>query len=305
MSNKTGTMTSVGDTVVMNGAGELTAFVSIYGTFSAAQFTFDVSPDGTHWYPIPAYRTSTAAMVTSSGSVSANAAWLVPINGFRFRTTLTAISSGTVNVQMNSNMVPLAANLPPGSSISAITAGSSADIGATTDAAVQGDANGSMIGFLRGISVAQYGQFFTVSSTPTVSASAAYTSGDNVGGKNALAAVTLVSGGSAKLQSITVTDTANQKAAMTILLFDSNPAAGVFTDNAATQLSTDLTKIVASIPLAGADFVTIDSKAVATLNGLNRAIKSAAQSFYYALNTTGTPTYAAVTDLKLVFGFER
>src|SRR5260370_1433252 len=140
--------------------------------------------------------------------------------------------------------------------------------------------------------------FITI--TPAVTASSAYTSGNNVGGLLTLTGAILQGGGAALLQSLTVTDKANQKAAMTLLLFDSNPGSGTYTDKVAMALATDLIKIAARVDIAAADYVTIDSKAIAQYSNLQRIVVAlaGANTPFGALVTTSPPTYARVSDLQ-------
>lgn len=138
--------------------------------------------------------------------------------------------------------------------------------------------------------------------TPAVSTSPAYTAGDAVGGKQTLASALRVASGTALLESISITDLGNQKAALEIIIFDSDPAAATITDNAAFAWSTDITKVLGHITVAAADYVTIAGEAVATLSGLNIVLKGAATTLYAAVVAVGTPTYTATTDLKFRYG---
>jgi hypothetical protein len=110
-------------------------------------------------------------------------------------------------------------------------------------------------------------------------------------------------GGRVVLDSLTVTDGANQKAALTVLFFESDPTAATITNNAAFALSTDLTKVVGKVNVLTTDYETIDSKAVACLRGLNLTLEaSGSATIYAACLTTGTPTYA-VSSLRFCYGF--
>lgn len=138
---------------------------------------------------------------------------------------------------------------------------------------------------------------------PTISASPDYTAGDAVGGKQTLTDSVRVSGGTAILESIIVLDRANQKAALEILIFDADPTSATITDNSAFVFSTDDLKVLARISVAASDYVTIDSKAVATLKGLGITLKAAAgTSLYAAVVTTGAPNYASTSDLQFIYG---
>lgn len=139
--------------------------------------------------------------------------------------------------------------------------------------------------------------------TPTVSTTPAYTAGDAIGGKITIANAVRVSGGVSILQSIHILDRANQKPAGTILIFNADPSAATITDNSAFVFSTDDLKVVASIPVAAFDYVTINSKAVATLRNIGAEVKVASgTTLYAAFVAANTPTFVATSDLQLIFG---
>ena len=153
--------------------------------------------------------------------------------------------------------------------------------------------------------IGQHNPAIVISKTPTVSASPDYSAGDAVGGLQTLTVATRVAGGKVKLQSVTVLDAANQKAAMTLLFFESEPTAATITDNAAFAWSTDNTKCIGKINVAAADYETIDSKAVATVRGLNLIMQSnGTANLYVAVVTTGTPNLASTSDLVFLYGFD-
>lgn len=138
----------------------------------------------------------------------------------------------------------------------------------------------------------------------TAVSTSAYTAGDAVGGKRTITGALRTSNGSGILESITILDRANQKAAMELFIFDSDPTAATITDNAAFVFSTDDLKVLAHVTIAATDYITINSKAIATIKGLGIALRGANSntSLYAALVTTGTPTYVATTDLQLIYG---
>lgn len=143
-----------------------------------------------------------------------------------------------------------------------------------------------------------------VTPTVTVSTTPAYSVGDSIGGKITLTGAVRISGGITLLQSIMITDRANQKPTGTIFIYNANPTAATLTDNAAMVNSTDDLKIVAQIQVASTDYVTVNSKAYATLRNLGAEIKVASGTTLYAsFATTSTPTFAATTDLQVAFGF--
>lgn len=148
------------------------------------------------------------------------------------------------------------------------------------------------------------GHTAAIAPTVTVSTSPAYSAGDCVGGKLTLSSVARVSGGSALLRALYLMDTSNQKAALELLIFNADPTASTFTDNAAISLhASDVAKIIRRISIAAADYVTIDSKAFVDLALSDRPLIPASGSdLYAALVTSGTPTYAATTALTLKLG---
>ena len=184
------------------------------------------------------------------------------------------------------------------------------NLGAVADAAVTNPASSASViaalkGILTGVNLNQNvgGYTSVIKDTTAVSTTPAYTAGDAVGGKRTITNALRTSGGSGILESVQILDRANQKAAMELFIFDSDPSAATITDNAAFVFSTDDLKVLAHVTIAATDYVTINSKAVATIKGLGVALKgNATSTLYAALVTTGTPTYAATTDLQLIYG---
>ena len=184
------------------------------------------------------------------------------------------------------------------------------NLGAVADAAVTNPASSASViaalkGILTGVNLNQNvgGYTSVIKDTTAVSTTPAYTAGDAVGGKRTITNALRTSGGSGILESVQILDRANQKAAMELFIFDSDPSAATITDNAAFVFSTDDLKVLAHVTIAATDYVSINSKAVATIKGLGVALKgNATSTLYAALVTTGTPTYAATTDLQLIYG---
>jgi len=146
------------------------------------------------------------------------------------------------------------------------------------------------------------GKTFSLAVTQTTNASA-YEAGDAVGGKITITNAMRVSGGTGMLQSIQVTDKGNQKAALEILILDADPTAATITDDTAFVYSTDISKQIARIPVAAADYVTINSIATASIGGIGKTLKaSGSTNLYAAVVTTGTPTYTSTSDIIVTFG---
>jgi len=138
----------------------------------------------------------------------------------------------------------------------------------------------------------------------TVTASSAYSAGNSIGGKITIANAVRVSGGVAILSSIQLLDRANQKPVGTIYIFDADPSAATLTDKTGFVFSTDDLKVVAQIPVYSSDWITTNSKALANLPGLARLVQAASgTTLYAAFVTTSTPTFAATTDVQIIFGF--
>lgn len=146
----------------------------------------------------------------------------------------------------------------------------------------------------------------TISVQPTVTVTAgAYSAGNCVGGLLTLTSAMRISGGSGAWAKLTMTDHANQKAPLDILLFKSSPA-GTFTDHSAfpTMSTADNALVSCRISVAASDWVTIGGSAYLTkLVGPLPCVASGSANLYAAINTSGTPTYAATTDLTATFSF--
>lgn len=144
-----------------------------------------------------------------------------------------------------------------------------------------------------------------ISVTPTID-TAAYSTGDAVGGKQTLTSAARVSGGAVTLESLIIVDKANQKQAMDILFFNADPTAATITNNATFAFSTDIAKWVGQIHIATTDWTTFDSKAI--VNKLNQKLTmqgNATANLYAAVVGTGTPTYLTAGDLIFYYGFQQ
>lgn len=146
--------------------------------------------------------------------------------------------------------------------------------------------------------------------TPTlVATTSQYGASDDIGGILPLLNCVLAPIGTGILESLVVTDASNQKAVLEVLVFDTLPAGGTYVDNGALALSVaDLSHLLAWVHVAAADYLTVGSYAVANVAGLNRVVQVAATNgttLWALVFTTGTPTYAAASDLKLRFGFQK
>lgn len=131
----------------------------------------------------------------------------------------------------------------------------------------------------------------------------AYSAGDLVGTKLTLSDVWQVAHKEPILTNITVQDLAEQNAALTVLIFDANPSATSFTDNAELDIAdADLPKVIAAIPIAATDYVGLKDSSVATVFNVAVCVPNNGDDLYACIVTSGTPTYGA-HDLSIAFGF--
>jgi hypothetical protein len=248
-----------------------------------------------------------------------------PLTDAQIRASALPVSGPLTDTQIRASALPVSAAslpLPSGASTEVTLAALSAKVTAVNTGAVVLAAGAAAIGSvsvtgsvtvtgpltdtqLRATAVPVSGnlggKMAVIKDTTVVSTSPTYTSGDAVGAKRTLANA-LTSIGTGVLESITVLDRANQKATLEIFIFDADPTNATITDNAAFVFSTDDLKVLARIEVGPSDYVTINSKAVATIKGIGVALKAAGTSLYVVVVTTDTPTYAATTDLQLIFG---
>jgi hypothetical protein len=145
------------------------------------------------------------------------------------------------------------------------------------------------------------GKTTVIKDTSAVTASSAYSGGNAVGGKRTLTGA-LTSVGTGILESIIVLDRANQKAALDIFIFDADPTAATLADKTAFVFSTDDLKVIAHVSVAASDYVTVNSKAIAHETSLGIALKASGTTLWAAVVTSGTPTFAATTDVQITFG---
>lgn len=136
---------------------------------------------------------------------------------------------------------------------------------------------------------------------------AAYASGDVLGDmcpiKVELVRSTSSGYGSGVIQSIITQDLSNQSGAYDIVVFDSNPTATTFTDNAALDIAdVDLPKVIDIISIAAADYKTFADSTVGVTTNLARPIQSiSGPSVWIALVSRDAKTYVA-DELSISIG---
>lgn len=144
-----------------------------------------------------------------------------------------------------------------------------------------------------------------ISPTITISASPDYSAGDSIGGKITLSNVARAGGKDVVIQNITIRDTANIKPTGTLLFFNSDPTAATISDNAAFVFSTDITKCIARIPVATADYVTINSVAIAYIDGKGRVLQpsdSLTDDLYMVFVADATLNFTDPSNLSISIG---
>lgn len=135
---------------------------------------------------------------------------------------------------------------------------------------------------------------------PLTIATSEYASGDVVGGLQTLSSVALARG--VILNKVLLVDADNESAAFTLWLFNAAPTA--IADGAAfAPTAADLQKVVAKVSIAAADYVSINSMAVAVISDINDVIPSNIGVLYAYLVIADTTTYSADDDLWLALDF--
>lgn len=145
------------------------------------------------------------------------------------------------------------------------------------------------------------GDVITVTYTLDTSA---YASGDLLADTQALSTTACdQNAGCVRIDSITIVDEDAQGVALYVLIHSASTSMG--TENSAPNISdANARNILAIIPVATTDYVTVSGTKVATLRSLGTIVKTAAgsQALYTSLlNGTGTPTFTA-TGVTAQFG---
>lgn len=140
----------------------------------------------------------------------------------------------------------------------------------------------------------------TVDVQLTVDHTNAYQAGDVVGGLLTLDVSS--PGGGGVIRRLMLIDAGNQGAVLTVYIFDQAPTA--ILDDAAFAsaiVAADLQKKIATVPIAAADYETINSLKIVTKDGddLNVDYYTASGNLWIYIVCTATPDYVAATDLYL------
>lgn len=141
---------------------------------------------------------------------------------------------------------------------------------------------------------------------PTITVdTAAYASLDCVGGIITMASFLANSGGSAKLNSLTLSEAGAQSPALTISLFRATPVGGTYTDNLALATdASDLEDLVAVIDVPATAWKAFGGKTMCTIGGLDMIVDCAATSMFMLIQAQSAYDAVATDDLEMVFGYE-
>lgn len=144
-------------------------------------------------------------------------------------------------------------------------------------------------------------------STSVSTSTAAYTSGDNIGGIITLTNVARYTGGSAQLTEMEIWDNENQKPSITIDFYSASPS-GTYTDNAAQVMAGDGGVWLGSINISSESYTTTGGIAryklpISVLTAYMYG--SASRNYYMTITTTSTPTYSNANGLIIKTGFKQ
>ena len=142
--------------------------------------------------------------------------------------------------------------------------------------------------------------------SPTVTAGA-YTADDCVGSDHELAGASRIAGACTLLQNFTIIDMAAQDAEMVVYIFDAEPAAGTYTNDAELDIhDTDMDKAVGCFSVLAGDYLAAKDNSIATVRNIGLLCRPASgTSLWAVIKTTGTPTFATANDVQFIYSFLR
>lgn len=143
--------------------------------------------------------------------------------------------------------------------------------------------------------------------TLTVDTGGAYSAGEVVCDTAEIAGVLTSRSGRAILQSLTVIDKSDQKAALSLIFLKSNVSLGTKNDTPNVSDSNAGSAVIGVVPVAAADYVDLGGVAAATVRNIGLILQPdhPDTGLYVSAITSGTPTYGAASDLSLKLGFLR
>lgn len=142
------------------------------------------------------------------------------------------------------------------------------------------------------------GTTILVSATPVMATAGAYISGDAVGTKFSFASALRITGGTGVLKSVKIADKAKQNATLDLILFRSDPTAGVTDNQPFDPADADILEIVAAVQVSSWYSFNDNSYGQAECS---IDVASDSQDLFGVLVSRGAPTYAA-GDLQVTIG---
>lgn len=141
---------------------------------------------------------------------------------------------------------------------------------------------------------------------------AAYGSGDVLGTGNPIALEVLTTpNGTAILQSLVINDLDKLDGAIDVVVFNDNPTATTFTDNAALDINdADLTKVIHSgVSVTASNYKDFNDNSSATVTGVGCPVKNASATdgnkakIWVAFVSRDTKTYTSNNSVSAKLGF--
>lgn len=138
-----------------------------------------------------------------------------------------------------------------------------------------------------------------LTATPVIGPGVAYSVGDLIGSKLTFG-TGILNMNEPYLRGVGISDIDKQNAAMTLVLFDNDPSATTFTDNAALAIAAaDLPKIIGIFPIATASYASFsaNSYVFSSTNVGQIPLVMRGSTLYGCLLSGGTPTYTNAASL--------
>jgi len=134
-----------------------------------------------------------------------------------------------------------------------------------------------------------------------------YAVNDNVGGKITLTSAARASGGTVRLNSITIADHDKQEAEMDITFFNADPTLSTLTNDAAVSVhDDDANKVVGSFTISPAHYYDLGACSVGNIQDINKLMTAVGSAnLFCAVTTRGTPTFTATNHVNIIIDFEQ
>ena len=276
---------ATGNGEVMDVSGYAALAVQVVGTFVATIY-FEGTVDGSNWTALQGVSMSAGYIATSATAADALYIATPGLSLFRARVTWSSGTSVTVTARAVTGVGAVATDTQLSASTSAI------------GSLYAGEAH---IGEVGGSS-----KTFTITGATVAVTANTYATGQCMGAKLTLTDAGRINSGNVYLQSVVVQDLSAQSSALDVIIFNANPAATTFTNNAALDIAdADLPKIAAVVSVGASDYKAFADSVVAQPDFNPRMITTdSAADLYAVLVCRGAPTYVA-NEVSLILGFMR